>query len=77
MEFVIGKDVIRGMGGFTHVLYDSITNGHNIYWESKNALRDCKKYAKDNGFTTLRIISKTWRSKDKIYFRFSCKINLI
>ncbi len=66
-DFLINKDTIIGVGGNSHVCYDSLTNGHNKFWESKNALKKCKQYAKENGFTRVIIISKTIRSKDIIY----------
>lgn len=66
-DFIVAKDIIIGAGGFTHVCYDSTTNGYYQYWESKNALKRAKQYAKEKGFKRLIIVSKTIRTKDKIY----------
>jgi len=67
-DFIVSKETIFSVGRvFSHVLYDSLMDGHNRFWESKNALKKCKEYAKANGFTRVIVLSKTIRTKDRIY----------
>lgn len=67
MDFFVVKDIIWEPGGFTHVIYNSSTGTYSNFWEGRNALKKCKEFAKEKGFTRVIIVSKTIRTQDKIY----------
>ena len=52
-------DVFKGASGFdSHVIYEPAgIDNTNVYFEGKNALRECKKWAKEKGFTHITVIT--------------------
>ena len=69
---VIAEKVVEIMKD-THVFHNAyyvvseIPHGMNDYFEGSTALRDCKEWAKRNGFDKLVLLSNSLKRPDKEY----------
>lgn len=71
-EFIIAKEPYSEYGS-NRARYYSVMNTdkhfiNNAYFDyGKSPLREAKKFAKENGYSTLKVLGNKWNEPDKIY----------
>lgn len=67
--FVVGREILMANTLLAHVHYFSMMQSPhaNKFWESKDALKACKKYAKEQGFKQVLIARLSWKQREKWY----------